>query len=143
MEPKAPAAPHGDGPPAEAPRRRGAAGKRKAAGSSFTPSKRHAKERNAAAYNVPQHLLHSGPLTRAARHSPHKLSSGAPPDAPPAAAGAGGSGKGEGDGVPLDGEQTPAEETPLVDEVFEAVRSRDAGVHVVPTFAGEPSPRAQ
>uniref|UniRef100_A0ACD5X7X2 Uncharacterized protein n=1 Tax=Avena sativa TaxID=4498 RepID=A0ACD5X7X2_AVESA len=134
MEPKPPAAPHGDGPPAEAPRRRGGGGKRKAAGSSFTPSKRHAKERNAA-FNVPQHLLHSGPLTRAARHSPHKLS-GAPPDAAPVATGAGGSGKGERDAIPLDGEQTPAEETPLVDEVFEAVRSRDAGVHVVPTFAG-------
>ncbi|KAM0871531.1 hypothetical protein ACQ4PT_039336 [Festuca glaucescens] len=134
MEPKAPAAPHGDGPPAEAPRRRRGGGKRKAAGSSFTPSKRHAKERNAS-YNVPQHLLHSGPLTRAARHSPHKLS-GAPPDAAPAATGAGGSGKGEGDAIRLDGEQSPAEKTPLVDEVFEAVRSRDAGVHVVPTFAG-------
>ena len=141
MEPKSTAAPHGDGPPAEAPRRRGGGGKRKAAGSSFTPSKRHARERNAAA-NVPQHLLHSGPLTRAARHSPHKLS-GAPPDAAPAAAVADGSGKGEGDAIRLDGDQTPAEETPLVDEAFEAVRSRDAGVHVVPTFAGEPSPRVE
>ncbi|CAM0875086.1 unnamed protein product [Alopecurus aequalis] len=134
MEPKPPAAPHGGGSPAEAPRRRSGGGKRKAAGSSFTPSKRHAKERNVA-FNVPQHLLHSGPLTRAARHSPHKLS-GAPPDAAPAAAVADGSGKGEGDSIRLDEEQTPAEETPLVDEAFEAVRSRDAGVHVVPTFAG-------
>ncbi|KQK13472.1 SWI/SNF complex subunit SWI3D isoform X3 [Brachypodium distachyon] len=133
MEPKAPAAPHGDGSPAEPPRRRGGGGKRKAAGSSFTPSKRHAKERNA--FHASPHVLHSGPLTRAARQSPHKHS-GAPPDATPVAAGASGSGKGEGDVIRLDGEQAPAEDTPLVDEAFEAVRSRGAGVHVVPTFAG-------
>lgn len=138
MEPKssASAAHQGGDAPAEAPRRRGGGGKRKSGGSSFTPSKRHAKERNAA-FHVPPHLLHSGPLTRAARQSPHKLAEEA---AAAAAAGAGGSeaggGKGGGDVIRLEGEEAPTEETPLVDEVFEAVRSRGAGVHVVPTFAG-------
>ncbi|VAH94935.1 unnamed protein product [Triticum turgidum subsp. durum] len=134
MEPKSQPAAHGDGAPAEAPRRRGGGGKRKASGSSFTPSKRHAKERNAA-FHAPSHMLHSGPLTRAARQSPHKLST-APADAAPAAAVPGGSGPGEGSAIRPDEVQTPAEETPLVDEGFEAVRSRGAGVHVVPTFAG-------
>ncbi|KAM3294417.1 hypothetical protein ACQJBY_037355 [Aegilops geniculata] len=134
MEPKPQPAAHGDGAPTEAPRRRGGGGKRKASGSSFTPSKRHAKERNAA-FHAPSHMLHSGPLTRAARQSPHKLST-APADAPPAAAVPGGLGPGEGSAVRPDEVQTPAEETPLVDEGFEAVRSRGAGVHVVPTFAG-------
>ncbi|KAM3310875.1 hypothetical protein ACQJBY_031509 [Aegilops geniculata] len=134
MEPKTQPAAHGDGAPAEAPRRRGGGGKRKASGSSFTPSKRHAKERNAA-FHAPSHMLHSGPLTRAARQSPHKLST-APADAAPAAAVPGGSGPGEGSAIRPDEVQTPAEETPLVDEGFEAVRSRGAGVHVVPTFAG-------
>ncbi|EEC76090.1 hypothetical protein OsI_13331 [Oryza sativa Indica Group] len=138
MEPKssASAAHQGGDAPAEAPRRRGGGGKRKSGGSSFTPSKRHAKERNAA-FHVPPHLLHSGPLTRAARQSPHKLAEEA---AAAAAAGTGGSeaggGKGGGDVIRLEGEEAPTEETPLVDEVFEAVRSRGAGVHVVPTFAG-------
>ncbi|VAI01816.1 unnamed protein product [Triticum turgidum subsp. durum] len=134
MEPKPQPAAHGDGAPAEAPRRRGGGGKRKASGSSFTPSKRHAKERNAA-FHAPSHMLHSGPLTRAARQSPHKLST-APADAAPAASVPGGSGPGEGAAIRPDEVQTPAEETPLVDEGFEAVRSRGAGVHVVPTFAG-------
>ncbi|KAG8097987.1 hypothetical protein GUJ93_ZPchr0013g33809 [Zizania palustris] len=134
MEPKSSAAPQGDAP-AEAPRRRsggGGGGKRKSSGSSFTPSKRHAKERNA--FHVPSHLLHSGPLTRASRQSPHKLAGPAP-----GAGGSGlgtGSGKGDGDVIRLDGVETSTEETPLVDKVFEAVRSRGAGVHVVPTFAG-------
>lgn len=142
MEPKPIPAAHGDAP-AEAPRRRGGGGKRKSAGSSFTPSKRQAKERNAA-FHVSPHLLHSGPLTRAARQSPHKLAS-TPPEsgaasASAAAAGDGaGGGKGGGDVIRPEGEETPAEELPLVDEVFEAVRSRGPGVHVVPTFAGESS----
>ncbi|KAL6637740.1 hypothetical protein ACP70R_025312 [Stipagrostis hirtigluma subsp. patula] len=137
MEPKPSSAGHGDAAPAEAPRRRGGGGKRKSSGSSFTPSKRQAKERNAS-FHVPPHLLHSGPLTRAARQSPHKLAS-TPPEAGPAAASpaAGeGAGQGEGDVIRPDAEEATAEELPLVDEVFEAVRSRGAGVHVVPTFAG-------
>ncbi|KAL6843471.1 hypothetical protein ACP4OV_026533 [Aristida adscensionis] len=139
MEPKPSSAGHGDAPPAEAPRRRGGGGKRKSSGSSsFTPSKRQAKERSAA-FHVPPHLLHSGPLTRAARQSPHKLAS-TPPEAGPASAppgaGEGGGGQAEGDAIRPDAEEAPAEELPLVDEVFEAVRSRGAGVHVVPTFAG-------
>ncbi|KAG8062397.1 hypothetical protein GUJ93_ZPchr0003g17475 [Zizania palustris] len=133
MEPKSSAAPHGDAPP-EAPRRRSSGGKRKSSGSSFTPSKRHAKERNA--FHVPPHLLHSGPLTRAARQSPHKLAGPlAAAAAGPSGSGAG-SGNGDGDVIRLDGVETPTDVTPLVDEAFEAVRSRGAGVHVVPTFAG-------
>ncbi|RLN18471.1 SWI/SNF complex subunit SWI3D isoform X3 [Panicum miliaceum] len=139
MEPKPSSAAHGDAPAAEAPRRRGGGGKRKSSGSSFTPSKRQAKERNAA-FHVPPHLLHSGPLTRAARQSPHKLA-GAPPEPGPASssapAGDGVSGgQGEVGAIRPEREETPAAEQPLVDEVFEAVRSRGAGVHVVPTFAG-------
>ncbi|KAL5209309.1 hypothetical protein ABZP36_004932 [Zizania latifolia] len=135
MEPKSSAAPQGDAP-AEAPRRRsGGGGKRKSSGSSFTPSKRHAKERNA--FHVPPHLLHSGPLTRASRQSPHKLAGPAPEAVVAGASGSGtGSGKGDGDVIRLDGVETPTEETPLEDKAFEAVRSRGAGVHVVPTFAG-------
>ncbi|RLN39796.1 SWI/SNF complex subunit SWI3D isoform X3 [Panicum miliaceum] len=140
MEPKPSSAAHGDAPAAEAPRRRGGGGgKRKSSGSSFTPSKRQAKERNAA-FHVPPHLLHSGPLTRAARQSPHKLA-GAPPEPGPASsaapAGDGVSGgQGEVGAIRPEREDTPAAEQPLVDEVFQAVRSRGAGVHVVPTFAG-------
>ncbi|KAG2535628.1 SWI/SNF complex subunit SWI3D-like isoform X3 [Panicum virgatum] len=139
MEPKPSSAAHGDAPAAEAPRRRGGGGKRKSSGSSFTPSKRQAKERNAA-FHVPPHLLHSGPLTRAARQSPHKLA-GAPPEPGPASsaapAGDGVSGgQGEVGAIRAEREETPAAEQPLVDEVFEAVRSRGASVHVVPTFAG-------
>uniref|UniRef100_A0A0D9VYC4 SWI/SNF complex subunit SWI3D n=1 Tax=Leersia perrieri TaxID=77586 RepID=A0A0D9VYC4_9ORYZ len=140
MEPKSSssAAAQGDAP-AEAPRRRGGGGKRKSGGSSFTPSKRHAKERNtaaaAAAFHVPSHLLHSGPLTRAARQSPLKLAGSPAPEEAAAAAGGSGAGGG-GDVIRLDGEGAPTEEMPLVDETFEAVRSRGAGVHVVPTFAG-------
>ncbi|XP_062214754.1 SWI/SNF complex subunit SWI3D-like isoform X2 [Phragmites australis] len=137
MESKPSSAAHGDAPAAEAPRRRAGGGKRKSAGSSFTPSKRQAKERNAA-FHVPPHLLHSGPLTRAARQSPHKLAGTAPEAgsaSPAAAAGAGGA-KVEGGAIRAEGEETSAEELPLVDEVFDAVRSRGAGVHVVPTFAG-------
>ncbi|KAF8675351.1 hypothetical protein HU200_047714 [Digitaria exilis] len=139
MEPKPSSAAHGDATAAEAPRRRGGGGKRKSSGSSFTPSKRQAKERNAS-FHVPPHLLHSGPLTRAARHSPHKLA-GTPPESGPAssaaAAGVGVSGgQGGVDAIRPEGEEAPAAEQPLVDEVFEAVRSRGAGVHVVPTFAG-------
>lgn len=142
MEPKPSSAAHGDAPAAEAPRRRGGGGKRKSSGSSFTPSKRQAKERNAS-FHVPPHLLHSGPLTRAARQSPHKLA-GTPPESGPAssaaAAGVGVSGgQGGVDAIRPEREETPAAEQPLVDEVFEAVRSRGAGVHVVPTFAGESS----
>ncbi|TVU45337.1 hypothetical protein EJB05_04822, partial [Eragrostis curvula] len=133
MEPKPTPAAHGDAP-AEAPRRRGGGGKRKSSGSSFTPSKRQAKDRNVS-YHVPPHLLHSGPLTRAARQSPHKLASTPPESGAAAGEGAGG-GLGEGGAIRPEGEETPAEEVPLVDEVFEAVRSRGAGVHVVPTFAG-------
>jgi SWI/SNF related-matrix-associated actin-dependent regulator of chromatin subfamily C len=137
MEPKSTTAAQGDAP-AEAPRRRGGGGKRKSSGSSFTPSKRQAKERNAA-YHVPPHLLHSGPLTRAARQSPHKLAS-TPPESGPASASlaaAASGGQIEGDAIRPEGVETPAEELPLVDEMFEAVRSRGVGVHVVPTFAGE------
>ena len=142
MESKPSSAAHGDAPAAEAPRRRGGGGKRKSSGSSFTSSKRQAKERNAA-FHVPPHLLHSGPLTRAARQSPHKLA-GAPPEPGPAssAAPAGdgvGGGQGEVGAIRAEREETPAAEQPLVDEVFEAVRSRGASVHVVPTFAGESS----
>ncbi|XP_062212241.1 SWI/SNF complex subunit SWI3D-like isoform X2 [Phragmites australis] len=136
MEPKPSAAAHGDAPAAEAPRRRGGGGgKRKSAGSSFTPSKRQAKERNSA-FHVPPHLPHSGPLTRAARQSPHKLAGTLPGAGSAAAAAAAGAGGAQGDAIRANGEETPAEELPLVDEVFEAVRSRGAGVHVVPTFAG-------
>ncbi|KAF0910346.1 hypothetical protein E2562_001526 [Oryza meyeriana var. granulata] len=138
MEPKSSAAAQQGDAPAEAPRRRGGGGKRKSGGSSLTPSKRHAKERSAA-FHVPPHLLHSGPLTRAARQSPLKLA-GSPAAEEAAAAGLGGSGaggvRGDGNVIRLEGEETPTEETPLVDEVFEAVRSRGADVHVVPTFAG-------
>ncbi|CAD6214313.1 unnamed protein product [Miscanthus lutarioriparius] len=139
MEPKPSSAAHGDAPAVEAPRRRGGGGKRKSAGSSFTPSKRQAKERNAS-FHVPPHLLHSGPLTRAARQSPHKLA-GTPPESGPAsseaATGDGVSGgQADVDAIRPEMEETPAPELPLVDEMFEAVRSRGAGVHVVPTFAG-------
>jgi SWI/SNF related-matrix-associated actin-dependent regulator of chromatin subfamily C len=136
MEPKPNPAARGDAP-AEAPRRRGGGGKRKSGGSSFTPSKRHAKERNAD-FHVPPQLLHSGPLTRAARQSPHKLASTLPESGPAAGEGLGG-GQVEGDAIRPEGEERPAEELPLVDEVFEAVRSRGSGVHVVPTFAGQSS----
>jgi len=140
MEPKPSSAAHGDAPAVEAPRRRGGGGKRKSAGSSSTPSKRQAKERNAS-FHVPPHLLHSGPLTRAARQSPHKLA-GTPPESGPAsseaATGDGVSGgQAEVDAIRPEMEETPAPELPLVDEMFEAVRSRGAGVHVVPTFAGK------
>ncbi|CAN6297980.1 unnamed protein product [Urochloa humidicola] len=139
MEPKPSSAGHGDAPAAEAPRRRGGGGKRKSSGSSSTPSKRQAKDRNAS-FHVPPHLLHSGPLTRAARQSPLKLA-GTPPEpglaSLAAAAGDGVSGgQGVFDSIRPEKEETPAAEQPLVDEVFEAVRSRAAGVHVVPTFAG-------
>ncbi|CAN6322790.1 unnamed protein product [Urochloa humidicola] len=138
MEPKPSSAAHGDVPAAEAPRRRGGGGKRKSSGSSFTPSKRQAKERNAA-YHVPPHLLHSGPLTRAARQSPLKLA-GTPEPGPASSAAAArdgvSGGQGDVDAIRPEREETPAAEQPLVDEVFEAVRSRAAGVHVVPTFAG-------
>ncbi|CAN6281607.1 unnamed protein product [Urochloa humidicola] len=139
MEPKPSSAGHGDAPAAEAPRRRGGGGKRKSSGSSSTPSKRQAKERNAA-FHVPPHLLHSGPLTRAARQSPLKLAGTPPEPGPASSAAAAGDGVSGGQGV-IDSirpekEETPAAEQPLVDEVFEAVRSRSAGVHVVPTFAG-------
>ncbi|ONM08715.1 SWI/SNF complex subunit SWI3D [Zea mays] len=139
MEAKPSSAAHGDAPAVEAPRRRGSGGKRKSAGSSFTPSKRQAKERNAA-FHVPQHLLHSGPLTRAARHSPHKLA-GTPPESGPASSSAAtgdgvSGGQAEVDAIRPETEETPAPELPLVDEMLEAVRSRGPGVHVVPTFAG-------
>jgi SWI/SNF related-matrix-associated actin-dependent regulator of chromatin subfamily C len=140
MEPKPNPAAHGDAP-AEPPRRRGGGGKRKSGGSSFTPSKRHAKERNAD-FHVPPHLLHSGPLTRAARQSPHKLASTLPESGPASAAAAGeglGGGQVEGDAIRPEEEETPAEELPLMDEVFDAVRFRGSGVHVVPTFAGQSS----
>ncbi|KAG2535631.1 hypothetical protein PVAP13_9NG127400 [Panicum virgatum] len=44
--------------------------------------------------------------------------------------------QGEVGAIRAEREETPAAEQPLVDEVFEAVRSRGASVHVVPTFAG-------
>ena len=140
MEPKPSSAAHADAPPVDAPRRRGGGGKRKSAGSSFTPSKRQAKERNAS-FHVPPHLLHSGPLTRAARQSPHKLSGTPSESVPASSAAATGDGVSGGqavvDAIRPETEETPAPELPLVDEMFEAVRSRGAGVHVVPTFAGE------
>ncbi|XP_066368985.1 SWI/SNF complex subunit SWI3D isoform X2 [Miscanthus floridulus] len=139
MEPKPSSAAHGDAPAVEAPRRRGGGGKRKSAGSSSTPSKRQAKERNAS-FHVPPHLLHSGPLTRAARQSPHKLAGTLPESGPASLAAATGDGvsggQAEVDAIRPETEETPASELPLVDEMFEAVRSRGAGVHVVPTFAG-------
>ncbi|AQK63319.1 SWI/SNF complex subunit SWI3D [Zea mays] len=139
MEPKPSSAAHADAPAVEAPRRRGGGGKRKSAGSSFTPSKRQAKERNAS-FHVPPHLLHSGPLTRAARQSPHKLSGTPSESVPASSAAATGDGVSGGqavvDAIRPETEETPAPELPLVDEMFEAVRSRGAGVHVVPTFAG-------
>ncbi|KAL5227876.1 hypothetical protein ABZP36_016141 [Zizania latifolia] len=87
----------------------------------------------------PPHLLHSGPPTCAARQSSHKLVGPlATAAAGPSGLGAG-NGKGDVDVIRLDGVETPTEVMPLVDEAFEAIRSRGAGVHVVPTFEGEAS----
>ncbi|KAI5005637.1 hypothetical protein ZWY2020_032880 [Hordeum vulgare] len=64
--PKAPAASHDDGAPAEAPCNRLGDDKHNVSGPLFTPSKRHAKERNAA-FHAPSHMLHNGPLTHVVR----------------------------------------------------------------------------
>jgi SWI/SNF related-matrix-associated actin-dependent regulator of chromatin subfamily C len=115
-------------------------GKRKSVGSSFTPSKQQAKEWNAA-FHVPQQLLHSGPLTRVARHSPHKLI-GTPQESGPASSSATtrdgvSGGQVEVDAIRPETEETSVPELPLVDEMLEAVRSCGPGIHVVPTFAAE------
>ncbi|XP_077233305.1 DNA-binding family protein [Tasmannia lanceolata] len=123
----------------EGPRRRAGATKRKAAAntSGATPSKRLAKEKL-----NPAHLasLHNGPCTRA-RQSPNKLAVAAafpqnPADPlPPPLTLAYGEPVGAGrDFIPTEDDRQVPE--PVTDADFEAVRSRDANIHVVPTLAG-------
>ncbi|MQL83342.1 hypothetical protein Taro_015839 [Colocasia esculenta] len=128
---------------ASAPKRKGPSGSL----SSSTSAKRLAKERNHLPFFVP-HVHHNGPVTRA-RQSPNKFAgaaAAAPPPNPeekPAAsdaAGAAGCKEGEGAGeqqAGQDGVLDRADE-PVVDAEFEAVRTRDSNVHVVPTHAGKP-----
>ncbi|XP_042494678.1 SWI/SNF complex subunit SWI3D [Macadamia integrifolia] len=132
----------------QAPRRRAGAPKRKSnhsntSGISSTPSKRLAKERPP----VPLPPNHNGPCTRA-RQSPNKLALAA------AAAAAATSAPeklaesvpphvscSSGEGVAAAEESNAAKESwqaleSIMDAEFEAVRSRDANAHVVPTHAG-------
>ncbi|KAJ4762636.1 SWI/SNF complex subunit SWI3D [Rhynchospora pubera] len=138
-------------------RRRGGNPKRKAATAALsalsnlsaafsTPSKRQSKDRNPSP--IPHHMLfqshHSGPLTRA-RQSPNKLAGSADDrlerelmiDLNGAAL--------AGSGLdPIAAEEEAEdpltvrreEEESVVNLEFEAVKSREKNVHVVPTFAG-------
>ncbi|CAD5183706.1 unnamed protein product [Musa acuminata subsp. malaccensis] len=129
---------------AEAPRRRASGAKRKAhtlssfAGTSFSaPPKRQAKERNLLHHVFP---VHNGPCTRA-RQSPHKVAAAAthkPTDhvAVPAWATETKAKDASADGGQIKAEEEEVSEEPLVDVEFEAIRSRGASVHAVPTPAG-------
>ncbi|XP_010254885.1 PREDICTED: SWI/SNF complex subunit SWI3D isoform X2 [Nelumbo nucifera] len=134
----------------QAPRRRAGAPKRKAnslntSGLSSTPSKRLAKEK----LFVPLPPIHNGPCTRA-RQTPNKLAAAAAAAAASAATTA--IPEKLTEDVPLApssaaGEVVaPAEESnapneswqalePLLDAELEAVKSRDANAHVIPTHA--------
>uniref|UniRef100_A0A0E0KM50 SWIRM domain-containing protein n=1 Tax=Oryza punctata TaxID=4537 RepID=A0A0E0KM50_ORYPU len=108
-------------PPAATYRRRGKPKpKRKAAKPPppSPPSKRQARD------DPPP--PHTGPLTRAARHSP--LNPGTPPEDAPQLDG--------GEREPPPRAQIEAAKLPPVSEELEAVLSRGPGVHVVPSFAG-------
>jgi SWI/SNF related-matrix-associated actin-dependent regulator of chromatin subfamily C len=122
-----------------------------------TPSKRQSKDRNP--NPLPHHMIfqshHSGPLTRA-RQSPNKLG-GSAGSGPGAAGTSRGSEKelmmidlngaaliGSGfDPSAVDEEVVDPltmrreEEENVVNLEFEALKSREKNVHVVPTFAGE------
>ncbi|KAJ0981916.1 hypothetical protein J5N97_010171 [Dioscorea zingiberensis] len=130
---------------AEGPRRRAGGQKRKAvaspAAASPVPSKRLAKERNP--YNLPP-AIHSGPLTRA-RQSPNKLAAaaGVQHRGPELGGGSSGAANGlgkvaslAGDLIEIEEDEMVQAEEPVVDTEFDAVRSRGADVHVVPTHAG-------
>ncbi|KAJ3697668.1 hypothetical protein LUZ61_001373 [Rhynchospora tenuis] len=147
-------------------RRRGGNPKRKAATAALsalsnlsaafsTPSKRQSKDRNPSP--IPHHLLfqshHSGPLTRA-RQSPNKLagsaSSGSVSAGPIKVSerelmidlnGAAFAGSGLDPIAAEEEAEDPLtvrreEEENVVNLEFEAVKSREKNVHVVPTFAG-------
>ncbi|KAM0937906.1 putative transcription factor MYB/SANT family [Dioscorea sansibarensis] len=128
------------------PRRRAGGQKRKAVATpaivSQVPSKRLAKERNP--YNLPP-SVHSGPLTRA-RQSPNKLAAAAAGvqhrasvlggGSSSAGNGAGKVGSLAGDLIEVEDDEMLQAEEPIVDAEFDAVRSRGADVHVVPTHAG-------
>lgn len=132
----------------EGSRRRATGTKRKgpSGASSFssysTPSKRLAKERNLPSFHS---YAHNGPVTRA-RQSPNKFSATAA--APlvlaeqPAASGAAGAAGyeqngGSGERMTGEGEELDSMGGPVVDADFDAIRSRESNVHVVPTHAGE------
>ena len=128
-------------------RRRAGGQKRKAnnlSGSNSTPSKRVAREKAPA---PPLASIHNGPCTRA-RQSPNNVSSAVAATA--AASGAlqkvdqleaapGVSSSGtvlDTEGLNVKNEDWEALEAEMAAE-FEAIRSRDANVHVVPTPSGE------
>ncbi|URD74538.1 Zinc finger, ZZ type [Musa troglodytarum] len=129
---------------AEVPRRRAGGAKRKAstlsssAGTSFSaPPKRQAKERNLLHHVFP---VHNGPCTRA-RQSPHKVAAAATHKpaghvAVPAWATEAKAKDVSADGGQIKAEEEEVSEEPLVDVEFEAIRSRGASVHAVPTPAG-------
>ncbi|XP_058081748.1 SWI/SNF complex subunit SWI3D isoform X2 [Magnolia sinica] len=147
--------------PVEAPRRRSGSHKRKAAANSGSsgvsplppPSKRHAKEKSHTA-SLP---LRNGPLTRA-RQSPNKAAAAAAAEAAAATADAATADAAPqkptdpspptppallsvGEPAAPSVEPVPAIEEPLAPDPallaeFEAIRSRDTNVHVVPTPAG-------
>ncbi|XP_042446750.1 SWI/SNF complex subunit SWI3D-like [Zingiber officinale] len=123
----------------EAPRRRTGGNKRKASGSassSSAPTKRPAKERSLLHHVLP---VHNGPCTRA-RQSPlkHSTAAGNRPQQLASksslASDAGGKGALSAAGSIKAEEEVVHEQ--LVDKEFEAVRSRGAKVHAVPTPAG-------
>ncbi|XP_074572186.1 SWI/SNF complex subunit SWI3D [Curcuma longa] len=123
----------------EAPRRRTGGNKRKASGSassSSAPAKRPAKERSLLHHVLP---VHNGPCTRA-RQSPlkHATAAGNRPQQLASksslALDAGGKDAFSADGSIKAEEEVVQEQ--LVDKEFEAVRSRGAKVHAVPTPAG-------
>lgn len=124
----------------EAPRRRTGGNKRKASGSassSSAPPKRLAKERSLLHHVFP---LHNGPCTRA-RQSPLKHATAAGNKTQHLASKSSfASDAGGKDAFSADGSIKVEEEVvqeQLVDKEFEAVRSRGAKVHAVPTPAGE------
>ncbi|RVW16898.1 SWI/SNF complex subunit SWI3D [Vitis vinifera] len=128
-------------------RRRAGGQKRKSnnlSASNSTPSKRLAREK---ALAPPLASIHNGPCTRA-RQSPNNVSSAAAAtaaasgalqklDQPEAAPGASSSGAGlTAEELNVKNEDWEALEAEMAAE-FEAIRSRDANVHVVPSSSGE------
>ncbi|XP_068657718.1 SWI/SNF complex subunit SWI3D-like [Aristolochia californica] len=124
----------------EGSRRRAGGLKRKASAASgggtnsSTPSKRLAKEKPLV--SLSQH--HNGPWTRA-RQSPNKFAAAAAStQQKPADSGAFPVVQATGDSVAAAGDSDVSEEEqkPAIDSEFEAVKSREANAHVVPTPAG-------